>query len=99
MGRLTIWQDGVKTQFTKENQPPNRGRKKGRPNRATVYRRVLAILTEHQTKVEQLRRDNRNARRRERYRTGAPAEKKWAGGTTPQPDEPKEPPLDSDQTK
>lgn len=27
--------------FTSENQPANRGRKKGVPNRATVYKRIL----------------------------------------------------------
>lgn len=28
--------------FTPENQPANRGRKKGVPNRATVYKKILA---------------------------------------------------------
>lgn len=31
--------------FTSENQPANRGRKKGVPNRATVYERILKIKT------------------------------------------------------
>lgn len=28
--------------FSKDNQPANRGRKKGVPNRATVYKKILA---------------------------------------------------------
>lgn len=31
--------------FTSENQPANRGRKKGVPNRATVYKRILQTKT------------------------------------------------------
>lgn len=31
--------------FTSENQPANRGRKKGVPNRATVYKRILEMKT------------------------------------------------------
>lgn len=31
--------------FTSENQPANRGRKKGVPNRATVYKKILAMKT------------------------------------------------------
>lgn len=31
--------------FTSENQPANRGRKKGTPNRATVYKRILEMKT------------------------------------------------------
>jgi hypothetical protein len=31
--------------FTSENQPANRGRKKGVPNRATVYKRLLNVKT------------------------------------------------------
>jgi hypothetical protein len=32
--------------FTSENQPANRGRKKGVPNRATVYKRLLKLKKE-----------------------------------------------------
>gem|GEM_PF-6486365 len=80
MARQDIWQDGVHTRFTSENQPANRGRKKGRPNRATILRLVFQFLQERQEQIDQQRRDYRNARRRERY-----ALKKWAGGTTPRP--------------
>lgn len=31
--------------FTSENQPANRGRKKGVPNRATVYKKILEAKT------------------------------------------------------
>jgi hypothetical protein len=31
--------------FTSENQPANRGRKKGIPNRATVYEQILKLKT------------------------------------------------------
>lgn len=31
--------------FTAENQPANRGRKKGVPNRATVYKKILQAKT------------------------------------------------------
>jgi hypothetical protein len=41
MGRASIKDEGVK--FSSENQPANRGRKKGVPNRATVYKRLLKM--------------------------------------------------------
>lgn len=77
MPRYDIWQDGINSRFSRDNQPANRGRKKGRPNRATIYRAVLSALAEVERRIEQQRRDRRNARRRERY-----AAKKRVGGTT-----------------
>lgn len=35
----------VSKPFTAENQPANRGRKKGVPNRATVYAKILKMRT------------------------------------------------------
>lgn len=43
MGRANIKDDGVK--FSSENQPKNRRSRKGVPNRATVYKRLLEIKT------------------------------------------------------
>ncbi|SOD96396.1 hypothetical protein SAMN06269250_5288 [Spirosoma fluviale] len=77
MPRYDIWQNGVKTQFSRDNQPQNRGRKKGQPNRATIFKAVMIWLREHEQAIEKVRRDSHNARRRERY-----AQKKRAGGTT-----------------
>jgi hypothetical protein len=74
MARQDIWQDGINTRFSPANQPANRGRKKGHPNRATIARIVFAYLADYRQEVEQLRRNNRNAQRRERYH-----EKKRAG--------------------
>jgi hypothetical protein len=42
MGNPATLQPNV---FSSENQPAKRGRTKGSPNRATVYKRILAIKT------------------------------------------------------
>jgi hypothetical protein len=78
MVRPDTWQDGINTQFSPINQPANRGRKKVKHNRVTIARLVFAYLAEYQQEVEQLRRNNRNARRRERYH-----EKKTGRGNHP----------------
>ena len=67
MPRADIWQDGINTRFSRNNQPPNRGRKKGRPNRSTIYRAVLSCLGTITKEIVQQRLDNRNAQRRARY--------------------------------
>ncbi|WP_020607704.1 hypothetical protein [Spirosoma spitsbergense] len=77
MARYDIWQDGINTRFTSENQPANRGRKKGRPNRATLLRVMMKVIQDATQRIEQERRDHRNALRRERYRA-----KKRAGEMT-----------------
>ena len=85
MPRTDIWRDGINTQFSRENQPANRGRKKEQPVRATIYRRLLALINGAKEVVEQQRRaeqemeqqqrDHRNAQRRERYRIEKSKEK------------------------
>jgi hypothetical protein len=42
MANLATLQPNI---YSKENQPENRGRKKGVPNRATVYKRILETKT------------------------------------------------------
>lgn len=67
MGRNNIWQDGIKTRFSTTNQPPGRGRPKGRRNRATRLREALAMLQYVEDLYNRQRQAQRNARRRERY--------------------------------
>ena len=104
MPRTDIWRDGINTQFSRENQPANRGRKKEQPVRATIYRRLLALINGAKEVVEQQRRAEqemeqkqryqRNTRRRERYRMQKEKGKKNGPGEPPtRPDEPQEPPL------
>ena len=68
MPRADIWKDGIKTRFSYDHQPANRGRKKGRPNRATIYRKAFGFFTLLHCALDQQQRDRRNARRRERYK-------------------------------
>lgn len=75
MPRTNIWQDGVNTRFSRDNQPANRGRKKGTPNRLTIMRTIFKMIDEANRLIDQERRERRNARRRERYRAKATAKK------------------------
>ncbi len=90
MPRADIWKDGIKTRFSKDQQPANRGRKKGRPNRATICRKAFEFFT----LLEQQQRDQRNTQRRERYRMQKERGKKMGRGNhPPDPNEPGEPPA------
>jgi hypothetical protein len=42
MARDNISTEGAQHRFTSQNQPRNRGRKKGTPNRSTALRKLLA---------------------------------------------------------
>ncbi len=96
MPRTDIWQDGINTRFSRENQPANRGRKKlsaiFRQGLVALWNRTIEAVEQQRQAdevVEQQQRDRRNAKRRERYALN----KKGPGEPPTRPTEPQEPPL------